>query len=118
MYTLAATLMQKLFEVPESLKEELEQAIMSASIPPTCPSITASLNRRMVQKECKVFEASGRQLANLQTLYETLLTIQPTSVEAERAFSACGLFVTKLRSYLLNSTIDALCFTRNALQKQ
>ena len=140
-YILASTLMQKLFGVLEpgpgeesqfaslastsicrdssraSLKEELERAITSASIPATRPSITPNLNRRMVQKECEVFEASGIRPANLQTLYEALLTIQPTSVEAERAFSACGLFATKLRSRLHDSTIDALCFIRNALQK-
>ena len=68
--------------------------------------------------KCEVFEASGVRPANLQTLYEVLFSIQPTSVEAERAFSACGLFVTKLRSRLHDSTIDALCFIRNALQKQ
>ena len=141
-YTLAATLMQNLFGVLEcgsgeesqftslastsvcrnssraSLKKELVRAITSASIPATRPSINPNLNRRMVQKECEVFEASGIRLANLQTLYEALLTIQPTSVEAERSFSACGLFVTKLRSRLHDSTIDALCFKRNALQKQ
>ena len=64
-----------------------------------------------------MFEASGIRPANLQTLYEALFTIHPTSVEAERAFNACGLFVTKLRSHLHDSTIDALCFIRNALQK-
>ncbi|CAK8695489.1 unnamed protein product [Clavelina lepadiformis] len=145
MYALAATLMQKLIAAAkpgpgedsqlislasttvcrgssrESLKEELERAIMSASTPvsATRPSSTPSpnLNRRMVQKECES-EASGKRPANLQTLYEALLTIQPTSVEAERAFSACGLFVTKLRSRLQDSTIDALCFIRRALQKQ
>ena len=46
-----------------------------------------------------------------------ITTIHPTSMEAERASSACGLFVTKLRSRLHDSTIDALCFIRNALQK-
>ena len=102
----------------ESLKEELEQAIMSASIPPTRSSTTANLSRRMVRRECEVFEASGSRPANLQTLYEALLTIQPTSVEAEKAFSACGLFVTKLRFHLHDSTIDALCFIRNALQNR
>ena len=142
MYTLAVTLMQRLLGVAElgpgedsqvaslastsvckessheSLKEKLEQAILSASIPTTRPSTTPNLNKRMVQKECEVFEASGRRPANLQHLYEALLAIQPTSVEAERAFSACGLFVTKLRSRLHDSTVDALCFIRNALQKQ
>ena len=72
MYTLASTLMQKLFGVLEpgpgeesqfaslastsicrdssraSLKEELERAITPASIPATRPSITPNLNRRMV----------------------------------------------------------------------
>ena len=142
MYTLAATLMQKLFGVPESgpgegsqfaslastsvcrdsshasLKEELERANTSASIPATRSSITPNLNRRMVQKECETFEASGIRPANLQTFHEALLTIQPISWKAERAFSACGLFVTKLRSRLHDSTIDALCFIRNALQEQ
>ena len=88
---------------------------MSASIPATCISITPNLNRRMVQKECEVFETSGRRPANLQTLYEALLTIQPTFVEAERAFSACGLFVTKLRSRLDDSTIDALCLKKECV---
>ena len=98
MYALAAPLMQKLFGEPEpglgeksqfaslastsicrdtscaSLKEELERAIMSALMPATPPSITPNLNRRMVQKECEVFEASGIRLANIQTLYEALLT--------------------------------------------
>ena len=142
MYTLAATLMQKLFGVPEpgpgegsqfaslastsvcrdsssaSLKEELERAITSASIPATRPPITPNHNRRMVQKECEMFEASGIRPANLQIFYKALLTIQPTSGEAERAFSACGFFVTKFRSHLHDSTIDALRFIRNALQKQ
>ena len=142
MCTLAATLMQKLFGVPEPglgeesqfaslastsvcrdssrafLKEELERAITSASIPATRPSITPNLNGRMVQKKCEVFKVSGIRPANRQTLYQALLTIQPCSVEAERAFSACGLFVTKLRSRLHDSTIDPLCFIRNALQKQ
>ena len=82
---------------------------MSASIPATCPSTTSDLNKRMVQKECEVVEASERRPPNFRHLYEeALLTIQPTSVEAERAFSACGLFVTKLQSRLHDSTVDAL----------
>ena len=132
MYTLAATLMQKLFGVPEPgpgeesqfaplastsvcrdsspafLKEEQERAITSVSIPATRPSITPNLNGRTVQKECEVFEVSGIRPANLQTLYEALLTIQPCSVEAEKASSACGLFVTKIRSRLHDSTIEPL----------
>ena len=92
--------------------------MMSASIPATRPAIAPNLNRTIVQKKCEGFEASGRRPAKLQILYEAPLTIQPTSVEAGRTFSSCGLFATKFRSRLHGSTIDALCFIRNALQKQ
>lgn len=95
----------------ESLKQ-VERAIKSVSIPATHPSSTGN------PKGCEVIEASGRWPANIQILYEALLTIQPTSIEPERAFGACGFFATKLRSRSHDSIIDALCFTRNALQKQ
>ena len=42
----------------------------------------------------------------------------PTSVESERAFSAAGLFITKLRTRLSVKNIDALCFLRNYYKKQ
>ena len=49
--------------------------------------------------------------------YEAMLTIQPTSVKAERAFSACGHFDTKLQSHLQDFTINTLCLIRSMLQK-
>ena len=44
-------------------------------------------------------------------LFKALKAIPPTSVKAERAFLAVGLFLTKLRSSLDDSNIDTLCFT-------
>ena len=41
-----------------------------------------------------------------------LLTIPPTTVEAERVFSAAGLFFTKLRTSLSDRSIDRLMFLR------
>ena len=44
-------------------------------------------------------------------------TTPPTSVEAERSFSAAGLFITKLRTRLNNRSVDALCFLRAYYKK-
>jgi hypothetical protein len=44
--------------------------------------------------------------------YSYLLTVPPTSVEAERAFSAAGIFNMKLRSRLKDKFTDKLCFRR------
>ena len=65
-----------------------------------------------IDKEFNVFAATEVRTPNLELLYNTLLTIPPTSVEAERAFSAAELFITKLRSRLSDNSIDALCFLR------
>ena len=122
MYTLAATLMQKLFGVAEpgagedsqfvslaftsvckkssreSLKEELDKAIVSASVPATCPSIAPNLNRRIVQKECEMFEALGDDLpisrlsTKLCLLFRPLLWKQKKhSVHVEYLLQNSGL---------------------------
>ena len=43
-------------------------------------------------------------------LYKALLSIKPTSVQSERAFSAAGLFLTKLRMNMKDQTLDRLVF--------
>lgn len=48
---------------------------------------------------------SSNLTPNLEMLKNALKTIPPTSVESERAFSSCGLFVTKIRSRLADKTI-------------
>lgn len=63
-----------------------------------------------ISKEMKIFEATGKRTDNLEKLYNALKTIPPTSIESERAFSAAGLFITKIRSSLSDSAIDNLCF--------
>ena len=65
-----------------------------------------------LQEEIRVFELTGSRSDNLTLLYQALLTIPPTSVESERAFSVAGLFVTKLRSSLGDKSIDQLCFLK------
>ena len=48
----------------------------------------------------------------LQQVNDLLLTIRPTSVESERAFSAAGIILYKLRCRMDDKTLDALCFLR------
>ena len=56
--------------------------------------------------------ATTSRLKNLENLYSSIQTIRPTSVEAERAFSAMGLFSTRLRTRLSDESLDALVFMR------
>ena len=51
-------------------------------------------------------------------LFKALMTIPASSVESERAFSAAGLFVSKLRTSLSDNSVDMLCFMRSHLLKK
>lgn len=72
---------------------------------------------RVLQKEMLLYEASKKRPENLNKLYESLKTIKPTSVEAERAFSALGYFANKIRNRLNDDTLDALMFLRQYYKK-
>ena len=93
------------------MKTQLENAIQSAELKQELNNEDRSI--KYVNKEFSVFESTRKCISNLETLFQCLKTIQPTSFESERAFSACGLFVTKLRSSLNDNTIDTLCFLKS-----
>ena len=64
-------------------------------------------------KEVNLFCAGRLQKTQtINELHQALLTIPPNSVEAERVFSASGLFLTKLRSKLSDHSIDMLVFLK------
>ena len=65
-----------------------------------------------LNKEMALFEATGNKSKYLNLVDQALRTIPPTSVEAERAFSAAGLFITKLR-ILLNLHLLRYCLIQN-----
>ena len=71
-------------------------------------------------REIGLFIAGKKQKTELQLLHKALQTVLPTSVEAERVFSAGGLFLTKLRSSMSDKTLDKLIFFKLlfALKKQ
>ena len=53
----------------------------------------------------------------LGLLFEALKTIKPTSVEAERAFSAMGFIATKVRNRMGDKTLDGLITMRQYYKK-
>jgi len=57
-----------------------------------------------------LFQSTGERGRCLELVYRWLMLVPPTSVEAERVFSAAGVLCTKTRSRLDDSTLDVLCF--------
>jgi hypothetical protein len=100
-----------------TLKQKLD-TVMQHSIMnpfPSTGSTASSINKQLmgaIKEEVAFFNSSGTRGRCLQTVYSYLLTIPPTLVKAERAFSAAGIFNTKLRSRLMDRLIDTLCFLR------
>ena len=54
----------------------------------------------------------------LNKLLSALKTIPPSSIEAERAFSTCGIYATKLRTKLNDDSLDALIFLNKYYKKE
>jgi len=60
---------------------------------------------QIVKKEMSLFEATKKRSNNLEKLLHASITINPKPFEPERAFSATGLFVTKIRSRLNDESV-------------
>ena len=73
--------------------------------------------QEVIKQEMNLFEGTRKMPTQLELLFNALFSIPPTSVEAERAFSAAGLFVTKLRSCLSDKSLNALTFLRSYYTK-
>ena len=103
-----------------SVEQELQQAILASTCAviktPSCS--TSQELMKVIRQEMTLFENGGNRGRYLQLVYDYLLSIPPTSVEAERAFSASGLICSRLRTRLGDETLDALCFLRSYFQKQ
>lgn len=102
-------------QMPMSLAEELNEFI--AGDDGRKNVICSAISSRLVQKEMMLYETSNKRPENLEKLYIALKTIKPTSVEAERAFSALGYFGSKIRNRLNDDTLDALMFLRHYYNK-
>nr|CAI5846274.1 unnamed protein product [Callosobruchus analis]CAI5870182.1 unnamed protein product [Callosobruchus analis] len=105
----------------KSLKELLQDKI-NETMNPQSPDqagqeATRPATKDIIKREQNLFEKGGARGANLQKAYEHLLTIVPTSVESERAFSAAGILCTKFRTRLNDNTLDRLSMLRAFLRK-
>lgn len=100
-----------------TLEQLLETAVRQSQCPPQATTTTqsADANRQLlasIKSEMALFACSGRRGRCLQQTFNFLLSIPPTSVEAERAFSSTGILCSKLRSRLGDATLDTLLFLR------
>lgn len=76
---------------------------------------TTSQNQKtkVIRTEMSLFEGGGQRGLHLDMAYNCLLTIPPSSVESERAFSSAGVMCSKLRTRMSDSVLDDLLFTRS-----
>ena len=83
-----------------------------------CPS-SANLSglAKVLGQEMANFEKTNVKGVYLQKCFDMLMSVRPTSVESERAFSTGGYFCNKIRSKLTPRTIDTLCFLRSFIRR-
>ena len=82
----------QIVEVTEpSIQQEIDDAINTISEATQKESTECSITKRQIKKEFDVFEESKQRTDNLNKLRNGLNSIQPTSVESERAFSVAGI---------------------------
>ena len=86
----------------------------------TTTNVEIPIHRSVYQTmkdEIDLFRKAETKSKHLNLLLNALDSIPPTSVESERAFSAAGLFITKIRSRLGDDIIDTLCFLKSYFKK-
>lgn len=106
---------------PTSLKEQMDNAItLALKVNSNSSTFKKSKPHNLTQQiknECNEFETTGVRGNLLQLCYSYLMSIPPTSVESERAFSASALVCTKIKSSLKDDILNALCFLKAHFQK-
>uniref|UniRef100_A0A2S2QKB9 HAT C-terminal dimerisation domain-containing protein n=1 Tax=Sipha flava TaxID=143950 RepID=A0A2S2QKB9_9HEMI len=99
-----------------TLKEKLELKISKSkrTIDPKIQRETDLV--KIIKKEMNLFENGGTRGHHLELAFKYLMSIPPTSIESERAFSAAAYMGNKLRSRLGDGTLDALLLLRSYFQ--
>ena len=71
---------------------------------------------KMIRQETTLSENGGTRGRNLQLIYDYIMSVPPTSVDAERASSVAGIICSSLRTRLSDETLDSLCLLRPYFQ--
>ena len=69
-------------------------------------------------KELNWYLETGKKSNNLERLYQSLLSISPTSVAVERMFSTSGWLLNQRRAGMSDSTLDDLVFLKYFYDRQ
>ena len=103
--------LQQLKTLGRSIKKQM-------SINPPAAENKGNVNMTTrLRREITIFDDEGIRGHYLDLVYKSLLTIPPTSVEAERAFSAARLLCMKIRTRPSDKSINTLCQLRAYFQK-
>jgi hypothetical protein len=70
------------------------------------------------KQELSLFRAGAQRGILLEGAYVSLLSIKPTSVDSERAFSAAAFLKTKFRCRLSEGPLDDLCVLRGFFKSE
>ena len=97
-------------ETDEDLNDEdfLERELRSVSSSEAVPQ-NKDTN---IHTDFKTWKTTKQRPTRLEIVYNSLCTIQPTNVEAERAFSACALILKEIQSRMGDVLLDALAFLK------
>jgi hypothetical protein len=96
-----------------TMEERLHLAIMKQQEQQQSKSSAQSKSlEHTIGRELEFLRATGQRGKLLDLLFDALMAIPATSVEAERAFSASGVFLSKVRSRLSDETLSQLLFLR------
>lgn len=102
-----------------TLQEKLDRAISSAFTPKfERPRIAVGEEvDSLLQREIEIFVTHNVRGEQLEKCYKHLLSIQPASVSADRAFATSSLVCPEIRSLLSDDLVDAMCFLRAHFQR-
>lgn len=101
-----------------TIAQQLDREINKVTLNKPISTVNTDLHSIIRVEMCIYDSAGGGREVFLTAAYNYLLSITPTSVEAERAFSSAGYFCNKLRSSLSDKTLNALSFMRSHFQEE